>query len=172
MGYRDPDKKREYDRAHRRKRRAEQRLGLVTGQATATKTRTVSSFVDYVGPGADALKDFDRKLMAFGERAIDLAMQGLETLDPEKLNATDVNRLAQAGVALRNAAASRLEKGETVTEHMILQEAILNDPEALEHAHALLRISAKGDLERTFAEPTPGQGANFISADWATGGSK
>ena len=143
--------------------------GRVTGQATATRTRQVSHSVTYEGPGADALKDFDKKLMQFGARAIEVAMEGLECLDPEKLNATDVNRLAQAGVALRNAAASRLETSESVTESVILQEAVLNDPEALEHVHALLRISAKGDLERTFAEPSAANETQFLTSDWVTG---
>lgn len=166
MAYKDPEKAREYDRLRKRKARAEAKLGGIRSgpstrrierELTVERRREVSPLMP-----AD-LDGFDTKLLAFGNRALELAAAGLEHVEPDRLEPIDIKRLAEVGVALRNLAAEALEKREatTVTERTILSETILSDPEALDHVHALLALSARDDLARTFEPPSEREATQF-----------
>lgn len=160
MAYKDPDRAREYDRLRKRKARAEKKLGKVrlsgsTKEVTMERRREVT--VRSHSSALDGLEDFDKKLLEFGARALDLASQGLDLIEPEKLTAIDVKRLAEVGLAMRNFAAQSIEGREgNATERIILHERVLADPEALDHVHALLSMSARDDLERVFEQPNTG----------------
>lgn len=152
MPFKDPEKQRAYDRARKRKERAEKKLGKLTGkQRSATATRTVTTRTTRLEAVdqdvATSLEAFDQKLYSFGLMALEKAAAGLQHIHPETLEPIDIKRLAELGLQLRNLAAASIEQREVSEEHkVVLTEAVLTDPAAMLHAEELLRLSAGEDL--------------------------
>lgn len=157
MAYKDSQKQREYQRAYRRRKRAEADLGKLTERPSVTRTRTAEASktttikTTRVESGLDQvqrLEDLDLQLYDFGSVAILKARKALDTIEPEELSVLDLKRLAELGVKLRNLAAERIEQREVTEEQrIILTETVMADPEALMHSQELLRLSAAADLK-------------------------
>ena len=115
MPYKDPEKKREYDRLAARKRRSAKKLAKISGKKKAsTKTAVAVVKRTKVTVRSEALSDedlngLDLQALTLGKLAIKKALEGLERIDPAELEPLDVKRLGEFGIELVKAAQESLE---------------------------------------------------------------
>ena len=157
MPYKDPEKKREYDRLAARNRRSAKKLAKVkkgSKKAAVAVVKRTRVTIRSEALSDEDLNGLDLQALTLGKLAIKKALEGLENLEPAELEALDVERLGEFGIELVKAAQESLE-GRQVREEddLTFVAAVQESPEAQGHIHALLQLAAADEIAKEIPRP-------------------